>query len=246
MNIHADLIEAKKNGRKRLAILIDPDKVNEQSLSSLITSCVESEVDYLFVGGSLLTHGDLNACVLQIKKSCTIPVVIFPGSHQQIDENADALLLLSLISGRNPEYLIGQHITAAPRLKQAGIELIPTGYILIDSGNQTTVQYVSNTTPVPADKPDIAACTALAGEQLGLKVIFAEAGSGAKNPVDAATIKAIRAMITVPLIVGGGIRTIEKAIENCEAGADVIVIGNSVEKDQGLIQQFAKAIKAYR
>lgn len=245
MNIYNDLIEAKKLGRKRLAILIDPDKVDEKSLSSLITACVESEVDYLFVGGSLLTHGDLNACVRQIKKSCNIPVVIFPGSHQQIDENADALLLLSLISGRNPEYLIGQHITAAPRLKQAGIELIPTGYILIDSGNQTTVQYVSNTTPVPADKPDIAACTALAGEQLGLKIIFAEAGSGAKNPVDTRTIKAIREMISIPLIVGGGIRTVEKAIENCKAGADVIVIGNSVEKDQGLIKKFAEALKTF-
>ncbi len=242
MNIYQDLIQAKREGRKLVAILVDPDKASEDSLTRLALECTNSNVDYLFVGGSLLAHGDLGKTIRFLRSCCTIPIIIFPGSHQQIDESADGILLLSLISGRNPDLLIGQHILAGPRLKSSGLEILPTGYILIDSGNTTTVQYVSNTSPIPAEKTDIAACTALAGEQLGMKLIFAEAGSGAKNPVSIEMIQAINKMITIPLIVGGGIRTPEKAVANCNAGADLIVIGNKVEEDPSIISAIANAV----
>jgi len=242
MNIYQNLIEAKSKGRKLLAILVDPDKVNEASLLKLATECTKNNVDYLFVGGSLLTNGDLGKTIRFLKNNCTIPIIIFPGSHQQVDSSADGILLLSLISGRNPDLLIGQHVIAAPNLKTSGLEILSTGYLLIESGNITTVQYVSNTSPIPASKIDIAVCTALAGEQLGLKLIFAEAGSGAKNPVSLTMIKAISGNISIPLIVGGGIRTPEKAAANCVAGADLIVIGNCVEEDVSLIGAIAKAV----
>ena len=240
--IYKNLLQAKIEGRKLVAILVDPDKVTEDSLLQLTSECIRSKVDYIFVGGSLITNGDLRTTIRTIKNNCSIPIIIFPGSHHQIEDDADGILLLSLISGRNPDLLIGQHVIASPRLKQSKLEILPTGYILIDSGNTTTVQYVSNTVPIPAEKTDIAGCTALAGEQLGLKVIFAEAGSGALNPVSVEMIQAINSMISIPLIVGGGIRTPEKAIANCKAGADLIVIGNSVEKDPSLIFSISEAI----
>ncbi len=240
--LYKNLLQAKSDGRKLVAILVDPDKVTEDSLLKITFECTRSKVDYIFVGGSLITNGDLRKTIRIIKNNCSIPIIIFPGSHHQIEDEADGILLLSLISGRNPDLLIGQHVIASPRLKQSNLEILPTGYILIDSGNTTTVQYVSNTVPIPADKTDIAACTALAGEQLGLKLIFAEAGSGALNPVSVEMIQAINSMICIPLIVGGGIRTPEKAIANCKAGADLIVIGNSVEKDPSLIFSISEAV----
>ncbi len=245
MNIYDQIIAKKQQRKKQLAILVDPDKTFGKDLERLTIAAQRHKVDYFFVGGSLITDGDLSACVRLIKNNCTIPVVLFPGGVDQIDPNADALLFLSLISGRNPELLIGHHVTAAPLLMDRKLEVIPTGYILIESGAVTTVQYVSNTLPIPANKTEIAAATALAGELLGLKLIYAEAGSGAKNPVSIEMIKAIREHLTIPLIVGGGIRTPEKVAANFKAGADLIVIGNSLEKNPELLGAMAEVAHQY-
>lgn len=241
--IYQQIQDSKHNGKRMLAVLIDPDKVNELHMDKICHNCNEAGVDFFFVGGSLLTNGDLANTVLSIKNRSTIPVVLFPGNHQQVDEHADAILLLSLISGRNPDLLIGQHVLAAQRLKSAEIEIMPTGYLLIDGGNMTTVQYVSGTAPIPVNRPEIAATTALAGEQLGMKLIFAEAGSGAKHPVPAEMIRAIRREINIPLIVGGGIRTPEKAEESYAAGADIVVVGNQFETNPELIFEIAATRK---
>ena len=241
--IYQQILEAKNEGRRLLAVLIDPDKVNEKHLDRICKNCNEAGIDYFFVGGSLLTSGDLAQTIQGIKRRSAIPVVIFPGNHQQVDEHADAILLLSLISGRNPDFLIGQHILAAQRLKAAEIEIMPTGYLLIDGGNMTTVQYVSGTSPIPDNRPEIAATTALAGEQLGMKLIFTEAGSGAHHPVPAEMIKAIKREINIPVIVGGGIRTAEKAEELYQAGADIIVVGNQFESNPELIFEIAATRK---
>jgi phosphoglycerol geranylgeranyltransferase len=241
--IYQQILEARHHGKRMLSVLIDPDKVNELHLDRICHNCNEAGVDFFFVGGSLLTSGDLAHTIQGIKNRSTIPVVIFPGNHQQVDEHADAILLLSLISGRNPDLLIGQHILAAQRLKAAEIEIMPTGYLLIDGGNMTTVQYVSGTAPIPVDRPEIAATTALAGEQLGMKLIFTEAGSGAKQAVPAEMIRAIRREINIPLIVGGGIRTAEKAEELYKAGADIVVVGNQFETNPELIFEIAATRK---
>ena len=243
MMIYQQIQDSKHNGKRMLAVLIDPDKVNELHMDKICHNCNEAGVDFFFVGGSLLTSGDLANTVLSIKNRSTIPVVLFPGNHQQVDEHADAILLLSLISGRNPDLLIGQHVLAAQRLKSAEIEIMPTGYLLIDGGNMTTVQYVSGTAPIPVNRPEIAATTALAGEQLGMKLIFAEAGSGAKHPVPAEMIRAIRREINIPLIVGGGIRTPEKAEESYKAGADIVVVVNQFETIPELIFEIAATRK---
>lgn len=242
MNVYKQIILKKNAGRKQLAVLVDPDKAHGDDLKRLADLAMKADVDYFFCGGSLLTTGNITDCVRGLKEHSNIPVVLFPGSVQQLTPEADAVLFLSLISGRNPEMLIGHQVTAAPLVKQINIESIATGYILIESGNHTTVQYISNTTPIPADKNDIAAYTALAGELLGMKLIFAEAGSGALNPVSETMIARMRSEISIPLITGGGIRTPEKAIANCKAGADLIVVGNSIEQDVTLIKRMAEAI----
>lgn len=237
--IYQQIQEARHNGQRLMSVLIDPDKVTEKHLDRLCQNAESAAIDYYFVGGSLITSGDLSATIQAIKKRSSIPVVIFPGNYQQVDEHADAILLLSLISGRNPDLLIGQHVLAARRLKAAEIEIMPTGYLLIDGGNMTTVQYVSGTAPIPVDRPEIAASTALAGEQLGMKLIFTEAGSGAKYPVNNEIIKAIRREVNIPLIVGGGIRSAEKAEEIFLSGADMVVIGNHFETNPDLIHDIA-------
>ncbi len=241
--IYKRIANGKHQGRRMLSVLIDPDKVNEKHLDRICNYADQAEVDFFFVGGSLLTQGDIARTIAGIKKRSEIPVVIFPGNHQQVDERADAILLLSLISGRNPDLLIGQHVLAAKRLKSSEIEIIPTGYILVDGGNMTTVQYVSGTAPIPTDQPEIAATTALAGEQLGMKLIFLEAGSGAKNPAPLSMVRAIRQEINIPLIVGGGIRTPEKAEEMYSAGADIVVVGNQFETSPELIFEIAATRK---
>ncbi|MFM9057178.1 MAG: geranylgeranylglyceryl/heptaprenylglyceryl phosphate synthase [Bacteroidota bacterium] len=229
MNLYQRMSEALQQGRRQMAVLIDPDKVSTKHLDELCRQAESVAIDFFFVGGSLITRGNIHDTIRALKARTNIPIVIFPGGHQQIDGNADAILLLSLISGRNPEMLIGQHVLAAPRLKSSELEIIPTGYILVDGGKMTTVQYVSDTVPIPTDKPEIAAYTALAGQQLGLKAIFAEAGSGALNPVPTSIVKAIRREVNIPLIVGGGIRTPDQALALYGAGADVLVIGNHLE-----------------
>ena len=225
-----------------LSILIDPDKISPGECVELAGLATESGVDYLFIGSSILAHNELENCLRALKESSKIPVIIFPGDSMQISNQGDAILFLSLISGRNPELLIGKHVLAAPLLRKSKLEIISTGYMLIDSGTPTSASYMSHTQPIPHDKNDIAVCTAMAGEMLGLKMIFMDAGSGARHPVSALMIASVRKSIAVPLIVGGGIRTPEKAIENCNAGADMIVIGNAVEQQRGLVKEMAEAI----
>ena len=240
--IYSALIENKRKGQKSFAVLIDPDKVNTAVLDELIDLAVPAGVDYFFLGGSLVISNHLDECVQHIRSRCSIPVILFPGSPSQISRHADALLYLSLISGRNPELLIGQHVVSAPAVRQSGLEIMSTGYIVIDGGAPTTVSYISNATPVPADKNEIAMCTAMAGEMLGMKLIYMDAGSGARRPISEGMIRAVAQQIQTPLIIGGGITDPEKAYRNCEAGADVVVIGNAIEKDPGLIREMSAAI----
>jgi putative glycerol-1-phosphate prenyltransferase len=229
--------------QKHLAVLIDPDSI--ESESQLINICKhsnESSIDFILVGGSLITNGFFDRCIQIIKQHTQIPVVLFPGNIMQVSKDADAILLLSLISGRNPDLLIGKHVLAAPMLKKSGLEIIPTGYMLIDGGNITSVSYMSNTTPIPAEKHSIAACTAMAGEMLGLQVTYMDAGSGAQNPISTKIISAVRESVNGPIFIGGGIKTPEGAIAACNAGADVVVVGNAFEKEPELIGQIAKAV----
>lgn len=231
------------NGRKALAVLVDPDKGNAESWSDLAKLCQAAKVDHFFVGGSLMSGSDLNLCIKTLKQHSNIPVTIFPGSAMQIDASADALLLLSLISGRNAELLIGQHVMAAPYLKKSGLELLPTGYMLIDGGQPTTVSYISNTQPIPHNKPDIAAAIALAGTQLGLQVVYLDAGSGAAQSISSEMVAAVRKQIEdIPLLVGGGIRSAATAKELVDAGADMLVVGNVLEHSPELVLDIAAAI----
>lgn len=241
-SIYHSLTERKRLGQKSFAVLIDPDKVNDHSMLPLIELAVASGVDYFFVGGSLVVSDYLDECLQLIKKNCAIPTVLFPGSPSQISKHADALLYLSLISGRNPELLIGQHVVSAPQVKKSGLEIMSTGYMVVDGGAPTTVSYISNASPLPSDKSEIAVCTAMAGEMLGMKLIYMDAGSGALRPIGEKMIEKVSKAIEVPLIIGGGIVTPEKAYLNCKAGADVIVVGNAIEKDPQLIREISAAV----
>lgn len=214
-------------------MLVDPDKFKER----IIQTAVDAGIDFFLVGGSLLSEGDMGKVIGRIKRKCRVPVIIFPGSPLQIDKKADGILLLSLISGRNPEYLIGHHVISAQTLKKSGLEIIPAGYILIDSGKATTASYISHSHPIPWDKDDIAACTAVAGELLGLKMIYLDCGSGAAKPPSASMVRQVRKNISVPLIAGGGIRNPLQAKELFEAGADIVVIGNAAEENAGFIKE---------
>ena len=242
MKVYQSLLERKKNGQKSFTVLIDPDKVDSSSLSSLVQLANDSKVDYFFVGGSLVVSDHLDDCIAQIKKESSIPVILFPGSPSQLSKHADALLYLSLISGRNPELLIGQHVISAPFVNKSGLEIMPTGYMVIDGGAPTTVSYISGAAPIPADKAEIALCTAMAGEMLGKKLIYMDAGSGAKKPIPEEMISLVAKNIEVPLVIGGGIRDAEKAYLNCKAGADVIVVGNILERNPSLLGEIAAAV----
>lgn len=240
--VYSQLLEAKQKNKKQFAVLIDPDKTNLAKLETLLFLSKDNIIDYWFVGGSLLTNDTLDESIKYLKKHSNIPVVLFPGNYMQINRNADGILFLSLISGRNPEMLIGKHVIAAPYLKKTSLEIIPTGYMLIDSGRATSAQYISHTLPIPSDKNDIAVCTAMAGEMLGMACMYLEAGSGAVYPVPLDMIEKVSKNISVPLIVGGGIDTAEKAKKACIAGADIIVVGNAIEKDNNLIKEISSAI----
>jgi phosphoglycerol geranylgeranyltransferase len=230
---------------KSFAVLIDPDKVNFDTFPAFLKSAEQHGVDFFFVGGSLITDYSIRELVAAIHDHTNIPAILFPGSSLHIDSSADAILFLSLISGRNPDFLIGQQVVAAPLLRQSGIEILPTGYMLIESGRMTTVSYISNTTPIPRNKPGIAACTALAGEMLGLRNIFLDAGSGAEYPVPGPVIAAVRQTVTTPIIVGGGIDSYEKAFAALEAGADVVVVGNGIEQNPELLPEIAASVKTF-
>lgn len=210
-----------------IIVLIDPDKVTEQDLDHLLTY---DHVPFCWlIGGSLLFASKFESTVQYMKARSKKPVVIFPGNNLQLSESADALLFLSLLSGRNPEYLIGQHVIAAPRIKESSIRTIPTGYILVDGGAETSVSYISNTKPIPRDKPEITVATAMAAELLGKHLLYLEAGSGAKNCIPLDTIRSVKAHTSLPIIVGGGIREIHTVEAFFEAGADHVVVGNHLE-----------------
>lgn len=242
--IYQSLLEKKSKGQKSFAVLIDPDKVDEVMIDELVLLSRDAKVDYLLIGGSLVISNQLDEVVKQVKNRCDIPTILFPGSPSQISSYADALLYLSVISGRNPELLIGQHVISAPFVKQSGLEIMSTGYMVIDGGAPTTVSYISNTIPIPADKNEIAMCTAMAGEMLGMKLIYMDAGSGARRAIAESMISKVSSVIDIPLVIGGGISDPEKAYLNCKAGADVVVIGNAIEKDPTLIKELSAAIHA--
>ncbi len=243
MKILKGLQEKQQQGKKSIAVLIDPDKVEDPAhLQLLINLATENCVDYFFVGGSLVTTPNLSDVVKKIKENISIPVILFPGNSIQLEPTADGILFLSLISGRNPELLIGQHVIAAPIIKKTSLEVIPTGYMLVSSGRTTSVAYISNTNPIPEDKYSLAACTAMAGEMLGLQTIYMDAGSGAERNITPKMIATVRKAVTIPLIVGGGIDTSRKAMESLEAGADLIVIGNALEKDPTLLNDIAEKV----
>jgi phosphoglycerol geranylgeranyltransferase len=225
--------------------LLDPDKIEQNALSDLLVSTTNFPVDFFLVGGSLVTDYVHKEVITAVRRHCSTPIILFPGNPLHIEPSADAILFLSLISGRNPEFLIGQHVIAAPLLKKSGLEILPTGYMLVDSGTQTTVSYISGTMPLPHDKPGVAACTAMAGEMLGLKLIYLDAGSGARWPVSPEMITAVRAVVDLPIVVGGGINSGEKAYKALKAGADMIVVGNGIEQDPDLLPQLSAVIREF-
>jgi putative glycerol-1-phosphate prenyltransferase len=235
-------VNLRKQNKKAFAVLIDPDNTDMNQIIETAQLCNEAKVDFVFMGGSLMLSNHLDECIKTFKSKSSIPVILFPGSPSQVSKEADALLYLALISGRNPELLIGAHVVSAPKIKASGLEIISTGYIIVDGGKPTAVSYMSNSAPIPYDKDDIAVCTAIAGEFLGKNVLYMDAGSGAINPVSENMIQKVSNQISIPLIVGGGISSPEKAIANCQAGADIIVVGNALEKDNQLIKILAEAI----
>lgn len=245
MSILTQLEQAKLQGQKKFVVLIDPDKVRLGNMDNVLDNAVKANVDYFFIGGSLIVNNQLDQCLLTIKERCHIPMILFPGSSLQLSWKADAILFLSLISGRNPDLLIGNHVIAAPYLKLSPLEVIPTGYMLMDGGADTSVLYMSNTRPIPTHKEDIAVCTAMAGEMLGLRLLYMDAGSGAKIPINEEIIESVSGAVSVPLVVGGGIKTPEKAAANAAAGADVIVVGNAIEKNPNLVTEMAEAIHQF-
>jgi phosphoglycerol geranylgeranyltransferase len=238
MNYIYDII-VKKRKEPLIAVLIDPGKQNKFLVDKTLSICEQCKVGLILIGGSLVPNYP-DEFIAYIKKKIKIPVVLFPGNLMQVSDKADAILLLSLISGRNPEYLIGNHVLAAPFIKKSKLEVIPTGYMLIESGKTTSVQYISNTQPIPSDKPDIAVATAMAGEMLGLKAIYLEAGSGAKSPVPTEIIEAVKNNVKIPIIVGGGIKTQSQFSIIKKATPNIIVIGNSIENNPGNLFKLLK------
>lgn len=228
--------------RPMLALLVDPDKVGDANRrEALIKKITSSKVDLVLVGGSLI-FSSVEEIVEALKRGCGKPVVLFPGLSSHFTPSADAILFLSLLSGRNPEFLIGNQVHAAIPIMKSGIEVIPTAYILIDGGRTTSVEYMSNTMPIPASKPDIALATAAAAQLLGFRMIYLEAGSGALNHVPKETIALVKQHVSLPVIVGGGIRTEESLREVLDGGADVVVVGTAFEEDAGLIDRFADIV----
>ena len=236
--IYKSILNSRKKGDKLFSVLIDPDKFNPK----VIDECNKSKVDFIFIGGSGLKKEKFHKCINAIHTLTRIPLVIFPGGQEQISEKANAILLLSLISGRNPDYLIGEHIRASRQLKKSKLEIIPTGYVLINGGKIVSTHKVSRTFPIKYSDTELATSTAIAGELLGMKLIYLESGSGAKKPLNKSMIQRVRENISVPLIAGGGIDSPEKAKAVCSAGADLIVVGNAIEKDITLVKKIAEVI----
>jgi putative glycerol-1-phosphate prenyltransferase len=221
------------NEKKLFALLLDPDEYNDQSLKHTLIEAGKTETDFILVGGSLVST-PVAPFIQKIKDNSEIPVLLFPGNLLQISDNADGILFLSLISGRNPDLLIGNHVAAASMIKGSGMEVISTGYILVENGKSTSVEYISNTKPVPSDKPDIASATAIAGEMLGFKLIYLEAGSGAQHPIKTEIITRVKKN-----------RNTEDAKNILNAGADIIVIGNAIEKDTSFLKKVSDITKKW-
>lgn len=237
--------ENKFPGKKSIALLLDPDKTKGDHLRNLLKVAEESATDYIFAGGSL-TFNNIDELIDSVREICSIPIVLFPGNLLQLSHKADTILLLSLISGRNPELLIGNHVIAAPFLKDVRDKIVSVGYILISCGTKTSVEYISQTEAIPSDKPDIAVATALAGEMLGMDMIYLEAGSGAAFHVPTGLVKIVRENISIPLAVGGGIRNKHEIKEIFEAGADLIILGNGCEKNPGLLTDACRVRDSFR
>ncbi|MFT4601424.1 MAG: phosphoglycerol geranylgeranyltransferase [Arenicella sp.] len=232
MSLYANI----SSNKKQLAILIDPDKVRDKvSFNDLLQRIQLLKPSFIFVGGSTVDKEDFQNCCRLLKAKLEIPIIIFPGAHHQISSDADGILFLSLLSGRNPDYLVGHQVQAAPVLKKLNLEILPTAYLLIDGGKPSSVSYVSQTTPIPNDQTTIAVNTAMAGEMMGNKLIFMDAGSGALKKVPAEMIKEVKANITVPLIIGGGVKSIEDLDECYKNGADIVVVGNKIEEDENFL-----------
>jgi len=240
--IYDKILKKKKKGLKQIALLIDPDKITMDGLNELLSAVNGTPPDLILTGGSLISE-KMDEIVKTIKNECDIPLLLFPGSSIQISRHADGILFLSLLSGRNPEFLISHHVSAAPLLKSSGMEIISTGYLLIDGGKVSSVEYISNTKPLPREKTDLAAATAVAGEMMGMKTLYLEAGSGASIPVPETMIRKVREQTDIPLFVGGGLNTPEKIRSACEAGADIVVVGNAFEKDPGLLESFVEVVR---
>lgn len=244
MNIKQQLQQLKKEGKKAFAVLIDPDDIQPEKIVELAKRCNAAHVDLVLFGGSLMLSDHMELCINAFKSVSAIPVILFPGSPAQVCKAADALLFLSLVSGRNAELLIGQQVVSAPIVKASGLEVLSTGYILVDGGVPTTVSYMSHSAPVPRNKPDIALCTAWAAELMGQSIIYMDAGSGAQYPISTEMIRKVSRNIEIPLIVGGGIKDVQGVRDAFEAGAQVVVVGNAIEKDFSLVEEMSAAAKA--
>jgi phosphoglycerol geranylgeranyltransferase len=227
---------------KKLALLIDPDETGPDNLELVLKNAQKAGVSLILAGGSLVNR-PVDPLIREIKKLTSIPVLLFPGNPSQLSNSADGILLLSLISGRNPEFLIGNHVLAAHFLKNSSLEIIPTGYMLVENGSTSSAEYISNTRPLPRNKPDLAVCTAMAGEMLGLKLIYMEGGSGAKSLIPPEIINAVKKNIGIPLLVGGGIQSADDLKEVFDSGADIAVVGTAVEQNPGILDEFAKLLK---
>ena len=232
-------------GKKSIGLLLDPDNAKGESLKNILRIAEEVKTDYILAGGSL-TFNSIDNLIDDIRKLCSIPVILFPGNLLQLTHKADLIMLLSLISGRNAELLIGNHITAAPFLKDVREKLISVGYILINSGIRTSVEYISHTDAIPSGKPEIAVATAMAGEMLGLGMIYLEAGSGAANPVPVSIVKAVRKNVLIPIAVGGGIKNKKEIEEIFNSGADIIILGNGCEKNPELLKDACRIRDMFR
>lgn len=244
MNIKQQLQQLKQEGKKAFAVLIDPDDIQPEKIVELAKRCDAAKVDLVLFGGSLMLSDHMELCINAFKSVSQIPVILFPGSPAQVCKAADALLFLSLVSGRNAELLIGQQVVAAPVVKASGLEVLSTGYILVDGGVPTTVSYMSHSAPVPRNKPDIALCTAWAAELMGQSIIYMDAGSGAQHPISAEMIRKVSKNIEIPLVVGGGIKDVAGVRAAFEAGAQVVVVGNAIEKDFSLVAEMSAVAKA--
>ncbi len=230
-NIYHEILQSKKDKKKLLAILLDPDKISEESLQSIIPKINQSPATHIFIGGSLVLKNNIDEIIRELKQKTVLPILLFPGNPSQISIEAHGILFLTLLSGRNPDFLIEHQVKAAPILKKTNLEIISTGYILIEGGSQTAVASVSKTIPLPRHNSDIAVATALAGEFLGNKLVYLEAGSGAKLSVPLETISLVSKNIGIPLIVGGGIKDSQGIEDAYAAGADLVVIGTAFEND---------------